>query len=213
MTTSPHPQDTTTLTTCLFMSLDGIVEADEQWQFPYFDEELFAGITASWARAGAVLMGRRSFEGYDRLRNTHPESPAVAFLDAVPKYVASTTLTHADWPGTTVLSDDLETQITDLRSRHPGEVLVLGSPTLVRWLLARGLLDVLAVTVLPVLVGAGPRLFDDLELPGPRGVRLIRSHALASGALELEWAAVANGPVEPSVHALDQRDADDLRGA
>ena len=73
--TTTQTQDPPQLVTGLFMSLDGIVEADENWQFSYFDDELFAGITASWARAGAVLMGRRSFVGYDRLRHEHPDSP------------------------------------------------------------------------------------------------------------------------------------------
>ena len=188
MTTSRRTLDASKLVTGLFMSLDGIVEADEQWQFTYFDEELFAGIAAGWERASAVLMGRRSFEGYDRLRREHPDSPAVHFLDATPRYVASTTMTGSDWAGTTVLGADLEAQVAGVRSRHEGDVLVLGSPTLVRWLIARGLLDVLALTVLPVLVGSGIRLFTDMALPGgPRGMALAGSRALASGVLELEY--------------------------
>lgn len=58
------------IVTGLFMSLDGIVEADDDWQFAYFDEELFEGIRGGWARAGATLMGRRSYEGYDALASS-----------------------------------------------------------------------------------------------------------------------------------------------
>jgi dihydrofolate reductase len=187
MTLTP-PQSTPQLLTGLFMSLDGIVEADEDWQFAYFDDELFASITAGWARAGAVLLGRRSFAGYDRLRHEHPDSPAVQFLNSVPKYVASTTLSDVAWPGTTVLGAGLESELAGLKTEPGKEILVLGSPTLVRWLLAHKLLDVLTFTVLPIVVGSGVRLFEDMELPtGPLGLRLDTARPLSSGALELRY--------------------------
>ena len=181
-------QDTPQLVTGLFMSLDGIVEADDDWQYAYFDDELFAGIAAGWARAGAVLMGRHSFAGYDRLRQEHPESPAVHFLDSVPKYVASTTLTEVEWSGTTVLGVDLESELANLRTQPGKDILVLGSPTLVRWLLGRKLLDALTFTILPVVVGSGVRLFENMEMPtGHLGMRLDAAQPLASGALELRY--------------------------
>lgn len=186
--TTTQAHEVSKFVTGLFMSVDGIVEADEDWQFAYFDEELFAGIAADWARAGAVLMGRNSFAGYDRLRREHPESPAVHFLDSVPKYVASTTLTEVEWPGTTVLGADLEARLASLRTEHGKEILVLGSPTLVRWLLTRRLLDILTFTVLPVIVGSGLRLFADMEMPlGHLSMRLDAARPLASGALELRY--------------------------
>ena len=122
-----HTQDAPQLITGMFMSLDGVVEADGDWQFAYFDDELFAGISASWDRAGAALMGRHSFEGYDRLRRDHPSSPAVQLLDSVPKYVASTTLTQVEWSGTTVIGDGLEAELARLRTEHAQEVLVLAA--------------------------------------------------------------------------------------
>lgn len=183
--------DTPQLETGLFMSLDGIVQADDDWQFAYFDEELFATITAGWARAGAVLMGRRSFGGYDRLRHEHPASPAVQFLDSVPKYVASTTLTEVGWPGTTLLGEELEAELARLRIQPGKDILVLGSPTLVRWLLAHRLLDALTFTVLPIIVGSGVRLFEDVHLPtGHVAMRLDTARPLASGALELRYTVV-----------------------
>ena len=185
MTTTQHPPQ---LVTGLFMSLDGIVDADENWQFSYFDDELFTGITAGWARAGAVLMGRRSFVGFDRLRHEHPDSPAVQFLDSVPKYVASTTLTEVGWLGTRVLGVDLAAELASLRTEPGKEILVLGSPTLVRWLLAHKLLGALTFTVLPIIVGSGVRLFENMELPtGNLGMRLDAVHRLGSGALELRY--------------------------
>ncbi|GAA2825794.1 dihydrofolate reductase family protein [Crossiella cryophila] len=176
------------IVTGLFMSLDGIVGADDQWQFAYFDEELFAGIAAGFARADTVLLGRHSYQGYDALRVEHPDSPMVAFLDGTTRYVVSTTLTEIGWPGTTVLGGDLREQVSRLK-RQPGkDILVLGSPTLVRWLLGNGLLDEFNVSVLPIIVGSGVRLFQDMDLPaGHVGLRLAGAKTLASGVLETRY--------------------------
>lgn len=180
------------IVTGLFMSLDGIVEADDDWQFAYFDEELFDGITAGWARAGATLMGRRSYEGYDTLRVEHPDSPTVAFLDATPKYVASTTLTDVSWRNTLVFGSDLHEQVAQLKQQPGKDILVLGSPTLVRWLLRNGLLDELNFTVLPIIVGSGVRLFQDMDIPaGHVGLKLQGAKTLTSGALELSYTAAS----------------------
>jgi dihydrofolate reductase len=145
----------------MFMSLDGVVRADDDWQFAYFDEELFASITAAWDRADTVVMGRRSFEGYRLLRSEHPDSPMLAFLNGATRYVLSTTMTDANWPETTVLADDPYPDLAQLRSAEGRDILVAGSPTVVRGLLARGLLDELNITILPIIVGTGDRLFPE----------------------------------------------------
>lgn len=175
------------IVTGIFTSLDGVVDADDDWQYAYFDEELFAGIMTGWNAAGTLLLGRRSYEGYERLRVEHPDSPMRPFLESTPTYVVSSTLDGSQRGGVTVIDGSPE-RIEQLRVEATGNVLVLGSPTLVRWLLARGLLDELNVTVLPIVVGYGPRLFDDMpttRLP----LRFAGSNALRSGALELRYTA------------------------
>ncbi len=109
-------------------------------------------------------------------------------MNSVPKYVASTTLTEVGWSGTTVLGGDLEEKLVQIRTELGKEVLVLGSPTLVRWLLAHELLDALTFTVLPIMVGSGVRRFEDMALPsGHMGMHLNAALPLASGALELSY--------------------------
>jgi hypothetical protein len=76
-----------TISTSLFMSLDAVVEADNDWQFPYLDEETFAALTVDWEHSDAVLLGRRSFDGFDDVRRSSPDSPVVGFLDSVSRYV------------------------------------------------------------------------------------------------------------------------------
>lgn len=169
-----------------FTSLDGVADADRDWQFPYFDEELFGWVGAGWERARAVLLGRRSFEGYEALRTSHPDSPALSFLDSVPVHVVSTTLAAAPRAGVTVVGRDVAEHVRALREATDGTVLVLGSPTLARWLLERGLLDHLDLMLLPVVVGSGTRLFP--EGP-PAGLRLRSARPLSSGALHLSYDA------------------------
>lgn len=177
------------IVTGLFMSVDGVVEADDDWQFPYFDEEMFDSITRGWDRVDAALMGRRSFEGFDALRSEHPDTPAVAFLQRVHRYVASTTLTQPSWPDTTVLGHDLHQQLGELKQRPGKDILALGSPTLVRWLLSHNLLDELNLSILPIIVGSGVRLFPDssdgaLALVG---LDLVSSKAMRGGVLEVSY--------------------------
>jgi len=135
-------------------------------------------------------MGRRSFEGYNALHTQHPDSPVLAFLEGVDRFVASRTLRETDWPGTTVLRDDVYEQVAALRQQPGGDILVCGSPSLIRGLLAHGLLDELNLLVLPVIVGSGDHLFPeastDNDLP-PLPMKLRRSTAFTSGALSLQY--------------------------
>jgi dihydrofolate reductase len=133
-------------------------------------------------------MGRRSFEGYDALRAEHPDSPMVAFLDQSTKYVVSTTLKSVEWRNSVLLGADLREQIARLRAEPGKDILVLGSPTLVRWLLRNGLLDELNITVLPIIVGSGVRLFEDMDMPaGHVKLALEGTKTLASGVLEVRY--------------------------
>lgn len=173
----------------LFVSLDGVVHADDDWQYPYFDEQMFAQLSGAWARAGSAAMGRRSFQGYNALRTQHPDSPMLAFLERADRFVASTTLRETGWPGTTLLRDGVA-ELAVLK-RQPGEdILLCGSPSLVRGLLAQGLLDELNLLVLPAVVGSGARLFP--EPPSETDLnrlhlKLVRSSAFDSGVLSLKY--------------------------
>lgn len=174
------------LTTLLFMSLDGVVEAEDDWQFPYFDEEMLQGFSAQWDRAAAVLLGRRTFQGFHALRTKNPESPVVAFLGATPKFVVSRTLRQPDWGTTEIVSGDLPKEIASIKGRLAGDLLLLGSPALVRWALGNGLLDELALTILPIVVGEGPRLFDSMDATRV-GLTLVRCNARRNGVLDVVY--------------------------
>jgi dihydrofolate reductase len=126
------------------------------------DDQTRELIARTYQRADAFLFGRRTYElfagGWGTVEEMRAHPIGVA-LNQAPKYVASATLTEPRWAGTTVLSGDLAAAIDELKARPGGELQVHGSGTLVRWLLANGLVDELTLLIIPVVLGQGMRLF------------------------------------------------------
>lgn len=174
--------------TNIFTSIDGVVDADSDWQFPFFDDELFEWVSGAWDRATAVLLGRPSFEGYERLRIEHPESPVIAFLNRTPTFVVSDKVTETQRSGVEIIRRaDVVTRVAALRQESDGDILLLGSPGLLRRLVERDVVDELNILVLPAIVGTGTRLFSgDSEMRA--GLTLESSRALSSGAVQLVYA-------------------------
>jgi dihydrofolate reductase len=177
-----------------FISLDGVVEAPDQWHFPYLDDEMNAVVRRGMERTGAFLMGRRLYQewaGYWQ-SNTDPDLPDFAeFINSTPKYVLSNTLTEATWQNSILLSGDSEqvaARLREVKQQTDGEITMSGSATTVRWLLANGLLDELALLVHPIVVGRGQRLFEETPtLP----LRLLGSETFKTGVLNVRYAPEA----------------------
>ncbi len=111
--------------------------------------------------ADAQLLGRVTYEGFAA---AWPQMDGDEFgqkMNAMPKYVVSSTLHSADWTNSTVLSGELPAEISPLKERYAGDILIAGSARLVQALLALDLLDELRLMVFPVVLGAGRRLFSD----------------------------------------------------
>jgi dihydrofolate reductase len=151
------------------------------WARPLFDNEAMTWNDQAYQRADAFLFGRRTYElfaGYWGARDDL-ENPIVGALNTKPKYVASSTLTNAQWANTTVLSGDLAVAIGELKAAPGGELHVPGSGTLIRWLLEKDLVDELQLLIVPVVVGQGMRLFAD---NGPDlALDLVESRAFPKG--------------------------------
>jgi dihydrofolate reductase len=165
------------LTVHTFLTLDGVMQgpggADEDrtggfdrggWLIPFSDADMGEIVESWFARTEAVLLGRNTYETMRAYWSqvTDPASGPATKLNYGRKYVASNTLTDADWGDTTVLSGDVIAQVTDLKKQGgEGELQVHGSALLAQSLHTAGLIDEYRLLVFPVTVGAGKRLFTD----------------------------------------------------
>ncbi|MFJ5080124.1 dihydrofolate reductase family protein [Streptomyces sp. NPDC088553] len=183
-----------TLSLTQFLTLDGVHQApggpEEDpsdgftrggWSVPFGDEDFGRFMDGVFARPTAFLLGRRTYEifaGYWPKR-TDPADPIATKLNALPKYVATTTLDSAEWEGTTVLRGDVVDEVRALKERTDGEIQMHGSGGLAQTLLDHDLIDTLHLLVFPVVLGTGRRLFADGVRPA--AFRLTDARTTGSG--------------------------------
>lgn len=134
----------------------------------------------------AVLVGRQTDAWFAQRWNDRTDEWAVA-LNALPKYVVSSTLTEAAWHNGTVLAGDLVEEVTSLKERVEGQIVVFGSHTLVQGLLDAGLVDGLELIVFGTLVGTGGRLVDG---GAPESFRLIDAERVGDNLLAVTYDVV-----------------------
>ncbi|MFB7310450.1 dihydrofolate reductase family protein [Streptomyces sp. NPDC056192] len=161
-----------------FMSLDGVVQApggpDEDtdggfapggWSHPFFDPEVVGGaFDDALTKAEALLFGRRTWQTMAAAWPERAGDPFADRMNAIPKYVVSATLgdDKLAWVNTTRISgDEAVARIRELRDTDGGDLLVMGSPTLVRTLLHEDLVDELRLMLMPVILGGGKTIFPD----------------------------------------------------
>jgi dihydrofolate reductase len=170
------------VTAGLFSSIDGVVEAPNEWQ-PAFDEEMGAVLSRMLEDQDAVLLGRVTFTEWAGYWPSSADEPFASYINSTQKYVASTTLDSvAQWPNSTLIKDSLASFLAELREQDGGTIGTAGSPSLVRSLIQQGLLDELTLMISPVVAGGGrKRLFaDDAELTR---FELARAQPTSGGAL------------------------------
>jgi dihydrofolate reductase len=169
----------------LLMTLDGVVEAGE-W-IADFDEAMREHMVAVIDAQDAVLLGRVMYQEWATYWPTATDEPAFAsFINTVPKYVVSTTLSRVDaWQPATLIKGNVASEIAQLQ-RQPGKNIgVHGSLTLMRSLLKEDLLDELILVVYPILVGGGKRLLNEGD--SLTRLKLVSSTATRGGALILTY--------------------------
>ena len=172
------------LTASFFMSLDGIVDAPQDWHFPYMDAQMLGAASATMAASDTILLGRTTFEEF---ASAWPDRSGdmADYFNQTPKYVASTTLESVDWQNSTVLRSDVAAAVKRLKEQNGREISVTGSGTLVRSLLAADLVDELRVMLHPVVVGRGKHLFEDAA--DAKGFKLAASETFSTGVLNLTY--------------------------
>jgi dihydrofolate reductase len=140
--------------------------------------------------AEALLLGRRSYEYFAAGWSSRPGAWADRLRD-LPKYVVSSSaLDGPDWMHATVIKSDAVGEISNLKQRLDGEIVVYGSRQLVRTLIDHDLVDEVRLTVYPVVLGAGERLFDDLA--DKTSLRLAKATTIGDGFAFLTYEVVRN---------------------
>jgi dihydrofolate reductase len=173
-----------------FVSLDGVVESPNLWHFPYFDDAMGEVVGSGMATTKAWLMGRRLYDEWSEFwPQQGPEVPFSGFINGVPKYVVSSSLTDPSWSGTTVVPGDVAA-VQRVKDSVDGDIGMSGSATTVRWLLANGLLDELALLVHPIVVGHGQRLYESADTAP---LALVHQSTLPTGVLHLRYAPATPG--------------------
>ena len=170
-----------------FIALDGVFE-DPSWTFEFgFDPKMGEALGAVMGTSKAILLGRRTFEMFAPAWSTRTaeEDPGAPFMNESPKYVVSGSLGTADWNNSTILGPYSADTIRNLKDKIDGGIYVSGSGTLVRAMLADGLVDELHLFVYPVARGAGQRLFADND-PTTK-FALVGSEVYSNGVLYLTY--------------------------
>jgi dihydrofolate reductase len=169
-----------------FISLDGVVEAPNEWHFPYFDDAMGQVVGAGMERQTAFLMGRRLYDEWSSYWPAQPDDvPFSSYINNLPKYVLTSRPIDGDlWNNTTVLGPDPVRELQELKANSDGDIGMSGSATTVRWLLANDLLDELALLLHPIAVGRGQRLFEDTPTTP---LTLTSSVTLPTGVLHLRY--------------------------
>jgi dihydrofolate reductase len=168
----------------LYVTLDGVVEAPENWVMP--DDQMFEEQTADYAASDALLLGRRTYEVFAASwPQRGSDVPNADWMNNTRKYVASRTLESPEWQNTTVLEGDVSEAVSRLKQEDGETITLNGSATLLRSLLRAELVDELRLLLHPVVLGSGHRLFDDGEHLG--ALKLAECHAYENGVVSLTY--------------------------
>ncbi|GAA4061847.1 dihydrofolate reductase family protein [Nonomuraea soli] len=154
-----------------YVTLDGVQEDPQDWSFTYFNEEAAALAHEQLFSSGALLMGRRTYEGFAEAWPGR-DGDFADRINGMPKYVATTTLDKLDWDNSHLITGDLVTEVTKLKQEDGQDILMYGYGPVARKLMENGLLDELRLWVHPEIVGRG----------GPAGLLY---HEGSAGRLQL----------------------------
>jgi dihydrofolate reductase len=176
-----------------FVSLDGVMEApggDEDFEHAGWTFAIERGEEGDKFKleealeAEALLLGRVTYEGFAAAWPGREGDFADKF-NSMPKYVVSSTLKDPEWNNSTVLEGDLVEEVSTLRRRPGGDIVVHGSAQLVQALLENDLVDELRLMVFPVVLGTGKRLFGATS--DKKRLRLADSKTVGDGVAILVY--------------------------
>jgi dihydrofolate reductase len=178
-----------------FTTVDGVVDVP-MWTVDYgFPDDLSASIGALTGSSSGILLGRNTFEMFAPAWSTRTvdDDPGAPFFNDTRKHVVSSTLTDAEavWSNSAVVGSYDADRLRTLKEKEDGDLYVSGSATLVRAMLADGLVDELHLYVYPLALGTGIRLFPDGAPRTP--MSLLDAEKLSNGVAHLTYGPAAAG--------------------
>jgi dihydrofolate reductase len=173
-----------------FVSLDGVINHMDRWHFDFIDDELEAIALEQFRDSDGLLLGRHTYDVY---ASAWPgrDGELADRINAIAKYVASTTMPAADWTNTTIIRGDLVEEVTKLKNDDGANILMNGYGPVAKTLMRNGLIDELCLWVHPVLAGVGTT--DDMiwgeEVHARLALKDVKT--LASGIVTLTYRTAA----------------------
>lgn len=168
------------------LSIDGVAEQPETFLVDW-DEQMDAHLADVIAPQDVVILGRRSYNEWADYWPSSDVEPFATFINAVTKYIATSTPLDREWPNATVIEGDLVDFIRDLKHQAGGEIGVHASISVAQALLAGGVVDELKVVIAPTIAATGRRLLEGLPMIG---LELLASQASPTGSLLVDYRVV-----------------------
>ena len=180
------------LAATFFVSLDGVVESPEKWSFPFWNDEIQKFKRDETFATDALLLGRVTYEGFAAAwpGRKDPDGFADRF-NSIPKYVVSSTLRRLDWNNSHLIRDDVVREVAKLKQQPGQDIVIHGSPGLIRSLLPHDLIDEYRLLVYPLVLGSGKRLFDE---GSAANLKLAESAAFDTGVVKLIYRPADKAP-------------------
>jgi dihydrofolate reductase len=203
------------LTLHTFLTLDGVLQAPGGpqedtdggfehggWSFPYGDQDFGTAMTGWFENADAFLLGRKTYEIFSSHwpHVTDEGDPIASKLNALPKYVASTTLGSVSWHNSSLLGGDVVAEVAKLKERPGNELQVHGSGALAHTLIDADLIDEYRLLYFPVHLGTGKKLFRDGAKAA--SLRLLDATTTSTGVIIARYEPA--GPIRYGSYALDE---------
>ena len=169
-----------------FLTIDGVMEAPNRWQLEngLFDEKMGEPVGAAYQAAGALLLGRVTYQEFAAFW-PQAKDPFADLLNPMPKYVVTNTLKSTAWQNTRIVSGDAVAEVAKLKRQLDKDILIAGSAQLVSSLTPSGLIDEYQLFIHPVVVAKGKRLFKDGI--DPALLELVSSRAFGTGVVEARY--------------------------
>ncbi len=168
-----------------YITLDGYIDEPGRWSFPFWSEEAAQFKARELSASDALLLGRITYEGFAAAWPTMEGTGDFGEkMNAMPKHVASRTLTRADW-NATIIEGDVADAVRRLKAEDGGDLLIGGSGQLVDFLTWHDLIDEYRLMVYPIVLGTGTkRLFTTVQ---NRSFSLVDTLSLPKGVVVLTY--------------------------